>query len=321
MASFINGGFGFQTHLTRVTRHGYGVFEDPVVVEYFPAQIVNQGFGFDAPLQQALAQGFARVLSDGVEIITVDVVDDGILASSEVTDLQAGRLAEEDATLITSTDTVLDVLVPYVASDSQIVAITELSTADVSVSVNDENNVVQSESGSIGVQQSVTENQGVALSDLSKRTIPTIDIVQIQATDTGSIALTGDQALSVADQYSVRYAEAVRDRTIGPYSDLRQVAATDVAYLLYMPTVADTGAVASTDLKVTQGLRTDDSLPVDIMADAVQLFRNIELLDINVLAGEDTVDLDVVYRDSVVLFQMLNTQVTNVGFSKVGRGW
>jgi hypothetical protein len=88
-----------------------------------------------------------------------------------------------------------------------------------------------------------------------------------------------------------------------------------------MPTVADTGAVASTDLKVTQGLRTDDSLPVDIMADAVQLFRNIELLDINVLAGEDTVDLDVVYRDSVVLFQMLNTQVTNVGFSKVGRGW
>jgi hypothetical protein len=293
---------------------------------------------------QAITADDMAALEIGLELF--EVSDEGsIQASSEIAETSAGHLAVDTSVLDTtelitqaithvSDDTgvldesaiVLDVSANYDVDDTSVVQDSTAITLMGLVNVVDDNNVVQDEIASIDTYATVTDSQLLSILDISTLDITmqqksATDTHQIAASDTSSLGTPANQTFNRADQYSVSVTETVRDRTVVVRPDLREVAATEAAYLLYTHTVTDSLAVGSTEQKIAQNVQTADSLQVDIMVDAAALFRNIQLFDSNVLHGEDTIDLDVVYNESLVLFHMLQKQVTNVGFSKIGRGW
>lgn len=277
--------------------------------------------------------------------VVIEATDTHTLAITETNETSAGYLALDEPTLGTTDE--LSVLATYETTDTDVLgvsddvldntvahAINDTSTVvevaavqqEVGLSLIDDNNVVSTENTSIGAYATLVDTQAIIAEEQQ-----TLDILLAvkYASDTQQVAATqtvitlenlNQQQFQVIDGGRVTATEAVRDRTVSHRPDIRSVDSIEAAYLLLMRTVTDTGTVASNEVKVTQGVRTDDQSTLALL-DTLTLFRNIQLADTNMLIGEDTVELDVIYRDSMVLLQMLQRQATTVGFSRIGRGW
>lgn len=279
-------------------------------------------------------------------MLALSVDDSHAVSSTEVASTSAGRLALDtqlvqetsnialtvtrtmtDTSILDESDAAFSLARADTVTDTNAVQETSISSTNAALNVTDVNYVVLTETAIIGTYAITADSktiiaQDTATLDILLLAVYSADAQRVISTETGNVVSGAlNQELFQADQYSVSATEQVADRTVSYRPDLRDVGVVETAYLLIMHTRADTDDLGSVEQKIAQGVRVADALQVDIAADTVNLFQAISLFDTNVLAGADTVDLDVVYQDSIVLLYMLKQQATNIGFSRIGRGW